>query len=252
MLHLVSIKYTNYKSFKQFTVSLTSFNILVGPNNAGKSTIFYAIEYCIFGTVHGFKTITQLVKFNQDVVGEELIFKNRKGEKFKLQRMHRLIGKTRKPKGFYTLKKIESDSEIYILSSDFGDREDALSLKINEILGISKRFFETGIHFYQGTVSNILTGESKLDIVFGIKTATALSTCFNERAREFERDLKDKKTMEANLQHYKNKKEEDHQKLESQEEQQKTIDTDIKNKENEQKKFQDFKKSSESITIPST
>ncbi len=44
MLHIASIRYKNYKSFKQFTVSLNSFNILVGPNNAGKSTIIGSIK----------------------------------------------------------------------------------------------------------------------------------------------------------------------------------------------------------------
>src|SRR3990170_7187421 len=44
MQHMTSIKYKNYKSFSQFTVSLNSFNILVGPNNAGKSTIIGSLK----------------------------------------------------------------------------------------------------------------------------------------------------------------------------------------------------------------
>ncbi|OFY87922.1 MAG: hypothetical protein A3F72_09165 [Bacteroidetes bacterium RIFCSPLOWO2_12_FULL_35_15] len=44
MQHITSIKYKNYKSFSQFTVSLNSFNILVGPNNAGKSTIIGSLK----------------------------------------------------------------------------------------------------------------------------------------------------------------------------------------------------------------
>lgn len=44
MQHIVNIKYSNYKSFKEFSVNLTSFNILVGPNNAGKSTIIGSIK----------------------------------------------------------------------------------------------------------------------------------------------------------------------------------------------------------------
>lgn len=39
MLHITSITYKNYKSFSDFKISLKGFNILVGPNNAGKSTI---------------------------------------------------------------------------------------------------------------------------------------------------------------------------------------------------------------------
>lgn len=44
MLHITSIKYTNYKSFKQYSVTLNSFNILVGPNNAGKSTVIGSLK----------------------------------------------------------------------------------------------------------------------------------------------------------------------------------------------------------------
>jgi energy-coupling factor transporter ATP-binding protein EcfA2 len=44
MIHITSIRYKNYKSFKQFSVSLNDFNILVGPNNAGKSTIIGSLK----------------------------------------------------------------------------------------------------------------------------------------------------------------------------------------------------------------
>lgn len=44
MQHITSIRFTNYKSFKQFSLTLTQFNILVGPNNAGKSTVIGALK----------------------------------------------------------------------------------------------------------------------------------------------------------------------------------------------------------------
>lgn len=44
MLHITSIRFKNYKSFKQFSVTLREFNILVGPNNAGKSTIIGSLK----------------------------------------------------------------------------------------------------------------------------------------------------------------------------------------------------------------
>lgn len=44
MLHITSIKYINYKSFKQYSLTLNSFNILVGPNNAGKSTVIGSLK----------------------------------------------------------------------------------------------------------------------------------------------------------------------------------------------------------------
>lgn len=44
MQHITTIKYSNYKSFRQFSINLTSFNILVGPNNAGKSTVIGSLK----------------------------------------------------------------------------------------------------------------------------------------------------------------------------------------------------------------
>lgn len=39
MLSFTNVKFINYKTFSSYSVSLKDFNILVGPNNAGKSTI---------------------------------------------------------------------------------------------------------------------------------------------------------------------------------------------------------------------
>jgi len=44
MKHITSIKFTNYKSFKNYSLVLNDFNILVGPNNAGKSTVIGALK----------------------------------------------------------------------------------------------------------------------------------------------------------------------------------------------------------------
>lgn len=43
-IHFTSVRFSNYKAFKKFSVSLRKFNILVGPNNSGKSTILGAFR----------------------------------------------------------------------------------------------------------------------------------------------------------------------------------------------------------------
>ena len=43
-LRISSIRFRNYKAFDDFTVSLSAFNVLVGPNNAGKSTVLGAVR----------------------------------------------------------------------------------------------------------------------------------------------------------------------------------------------------------------
>jgi hypothetical protein len=41
---ITSIRFRNYKAFEDYSVSLSPFNVLVGPNNAGKSTVLGAIR----------------------------------------------------------------------------------------------------------------------------------------------------------------------------------------------------------------
>src|SRR5882724_3360263 len=43
-LRISSIRFRNYKAFEEYSVSLGTFNVLVGPNNAGKSTVLGAIR----------------------------------------------------------------------------------------------------------------------------------------------------------------------------------------------------------------
>lgn len=44
MEHITSIRYRNYKTFRQYSVSINDFNILVGPNNYGKSTVIGSLK----------------------------------------------------------------------------------------------------------------------------------------------------------------------------------------------------------------
>ncbi|TXT66888.1 MAG: hypothetical protein BAJALOKI1v1_250015 [Promethearchaeota archaeon] len=225
------------------------FNLLHGRNNAGKTTIFYAIEYCLFGQVNGFKKIAQLTKFKQKAVGVELIFQGKDAARYKLQRMHELKGKKRSASGYYTLKKILSENEEkYVLSSDFGNREEDLSLKLAEILGISKRFFEAGVHFAQGEISKILAGDKKLDIVFGIKTASALSDVFRQRALDFEKEIQVLSTLKAVIERAKKEKKDYHEKLAKKEELQSTLISDINRQKELLNMFQDIEDLSEEVS----
>jgi predicted ATPase len=43
-LRITSIRFRIYKAFRDYSISLNPFNVLVGPNNAGKSTVLGAIR----------------------------------------------------------------------------------------------------------------------------------------------------------------------------------------------------------------
>ncbi len=42
--YITSIHFRNYKAFRDYSVSLNDFNVLVGPNNAGKSTVLGSLR----------------------------------------------------------------------------------------------------------------------------------------------------------------------------------------------------------------
>jgi energy-coupling factor transporter ATP-binding protein EcfA2 len=89
MQHITSIKYRNYKSFNLFTVALNEFNILVGPNNAGKSTVIGSLKILAEGirkarsrkpalitSPKGIEVLGYEIDLNQVPVATENVFHN--------------------------------------------------------------------------------------------------------------------------------------------------------------------------------
>ena len=42
--HFTSVRFRNFKAFREYSLALGRYNILVGPNNSGKSTIIGAFR----------------------------------------------------------------------------------------------------------------------------------------------------------------------------------------------------------------
>lgn len=51
-MHLTSIRFSNYRGLEDYSLALDDFNILVGPNNCGKSTIVSALRLLAAATHH--------------------------------------------------------------------------------------------------------------------------------------------------------------------------------------------------------
>ncbi len=209
------------------------YNLVHGRNNAGKSTIFYAIEYALFGNITGFKKIEQVTSFEKKQTGVQLIFTARDGNRYKLQRMHD-IGKKHEARGSFTLKRIlptvnelGTNDEQYILSSDHGHHEEELSLKINELLGVSKRYFGSAINFQQGSIISILNGDAKLDIVFGITAASTLGETFGGIASDYEKEIKQKESFEAQKRQASEERKENARSLQEREQESATLTVSI-------------------------
>lgn len=88
MLQKVSIQ--NFKSLKDVTLELQKVNLLIGPNNSGKSNFLKALE--LWGKYISFQTEqNRFVKTTNDL--EEFSFKKKKGDlKFEVKFNEELIG----------------------------------------------------------------------------------------------------------------------------------------------------------------
>ncbi len=187
---ITSIRLKNFRRFKDETFNLgPGINFIKGINNAGKTTVFYAIEYALFGRVAGFRSPSELLFPGEKTVGVEIIFQGKGNNTYRLQRIHTKPPKARtKVVGHYTLKKFVDESETYVLSSDFQDHEGALSLKLYEIIGLSKKLFEVAVNLKQGEIASILEGTPQLDVVLGVTASVIASEEMRAMALEKEKE----------------------------------------------------------------
>ena len=207
------IKKITLKNFRRYVNQSITFDpqltYIMGENNAGKTTIFMAIEYALFGRVTGFSSQAELAHPNSDKMGVQLEYIGKDGLTYVLQRMHEVVETSGrlKAKGNYTLKKFEDDEEVYLSSSDFPkDSEEVLQLKIFESLGISKRLFELAINIKQGEITSILEGSPNLDIVLGVSAASLAEKQLRALAKLYEKEITQLKTLQASQKGFEDEK----------------------------------------------
>lgn len=187
---ITRLRLRNFRRFREAsTTLLAGANLIEGLNNAGKTSLFYAIEYALFGRVENFKSIRALIQPGKKSLGVEMVFTGIGGESYLLQRIHAAPPKSKKAlDGHFTLKAVLADGEKYLLASDFGDTEDALALKLQELTGITRRLFSLAIHMRQGEIASILNGSRQLDIVLGVTAASMAEEELRQMALELEKE----------------------------------------------------------------
>lgn len=181
------------RNFRRYREAVLHFepgvNFIEGQNNVGKTSLFYAIEYALFGRVENFKTIRSLMQPGRRSLGVEIVFRGPKGDRYLLQRAHIMPPRSKKAmEGHFTLKALAEDAERYLLASDFGDTEDQLALKLQELTGLTRRLFSVALHMRQGDIAAILDGAKQLDIVLGVTAASMAEDELRQMALELEKE----------------------------------------------------------------
>lgn len=186
-----SLRLKNFRRYADASVELRpGVNFVEGENNVGKTTLFYAIEYALFGRVDGFRTITSLMRPGERAMGVELTFVDKEQAVWQLQRVHAYPPRAKKSlNGHFTLKQLLPDgTSRYVLSSDFNDTEDKLALELLARTGLTRRLFGVAVHMKQGEIARILEGTPQLDIVLGVTAAVIAEEELRAVALELEKE----------------------------------------------------------------
>lgn len=199
-----TLRLKNFRRYDDQRFTFTSgVNYLLGENNAGKTTLFYALEYVLFGTVAGFRSLAMMMRAKARDMGVELVFTGRDGGRYRLQRMHQRPPRAKTQiNGHFTLKQIHGEGdEQYLLSSDFQDHEEALAQRLSQILGVGRRLFELALHLRQGEIPAMLAGTPKLDMLLGITAAVQANGELRAAALEFEKATQGIAVLQESLRH---------------------------------------------------
>lgn len=197
----------NFRRYVDEQITLKpGINFIDGPNNAGKSTVLYAIEYALFGRVGQVKTLAALMHPKAKEMGVELRFVGVDGERYVLQRMHEKPPRSKSTvHGSFTLKRLANEEkgtgDTYIRSSDFEDREEHLALALQEILGLSRRLFDVAVHVKQGEITAMLEGAPELDTVLGVTASVLAGEELRAMALEFEKEASALPVLQESVQH---------------------------------------------------
>ncbi len=188
---IAQIRLRNFRRYVDETLHLKpGVNFIEGRNNAGKTSVFYAIQYALFGRAGGLLP-RDLFHPKTREMGVELVFTGKDKQRYRLQRLHMRPARSKtKVEGHFTLKRLdtEGEGEHYLLASDFQDTETQLAQQLAEILGFSRRSFEVAVHLKQGEIAAILAGSKELDIVLGVTAAVASNALMRELALEREKE----------------------------------------------------------------
>ena len=198
-----SVRLKNFRRYEDTTFTFADgLNFIEGVNNAGKTTVLYAIEYALFGKVGSNLQPAGLMKAGAKDVGVELVFVGKDERTYRLQRVHIKPPRSRtKVNGHFTLKVAEKDSEAekIVLSSDFDDREVHLAEAVQSALGVGKRAYDLAVHLQQGRIAEILSGSGQLDHVLGVTASVFVEEELRAMALSREKAAKALPALDASL-----------------------------------------------------
>jgi DNA repair protein SbcC/Rad50 len=181
--------------------------LITGPTGAGKTTIFDAISYALFGEASGSSRDNDSLRSHfaqiESLTFVELEFELR-GEKFRVKRNPKQEAK--KLKGEGTRIK-ESDAELEMPDGKLITQIKSVDEKISNLLGINKNQFRQIVMLPQGEFRKLLEAESKereviFRKIFGTEAFQIIQQKLDNMQKLYYRKVEEGKTKrEAHVKH---------------------------------------------------
>jgi exonuclease SbcC len=208
VLRLETLKLINFKTYQDSTLIFTpGHNVILGENGAGKSSIFEAVTYALFGSIPG-RTIASLIRHDQNRMEVTLDF-SINDESFTVER-----------------SATQSVSNALLREKDgkrIAEKAKAVNEEIGKKIGIGQRVFSNVVYIPQGQISAIASERPSerrelFDKILGyylykktsdrlrvIEKSTEQSmSAINERLRDIKEDIKKKESIETDLEELEN------------------------------------------------
>ncbi|MDP4144731.1 MAG: AAA family ATPase [Bacillota bacterium] len=194
-----TIDFTNLKDKNIF--------LITGPTGAGKTTIFDAISYALFGEASGSSRDKDSLRSDfalpETVTYIELEFELR-GQKYIIMRSPQQERKKVRGEGFVTKN---AEAQLTLPDGDIVTKWNAVDEKIGTILGINKSQFRQIVMLPQGEFRELLESESKdreiiFRRIFGTEAFEAIQRKLDEQMRTLSRKISDTITKrDTNVRH---------------------------------------------------
>jgi len=209
-MKLNKLQLRNFRKLKDQEVEFAeNLNLIEGDNNAGKSSMFYAIYFALTGEAFNFRSPKEYINFNENNMRVKLYFEVDNKEYFVSSEYSQSGGR-----GDYKICRISDDGTNHVLeSTDQGANVNEVKNKVFEITGLDKRTIENVTYAAQQKFIDKVEGGSDqrdaIDYIFDIKTVDVLSNAIKEaiddKRKEIEKieDIEeDKKELETEIEDF--------------------------------------------------
>lgn len=174
--------------------------LITGPTGAGKTTIFDAISYAVFGEASGSSrdkdTLRSDFALSETPTYVELEFELR-GKEYKITRFPQQERKKVRGEGFIFKN---ADAELILPNGDIVTKVNKVDEKVSEILGINKNQFRQIVMLPQGEFRKLLEAESKereviFRKIFGTEAFEIIQRKLDDQKKSLYRKIADTKTQ---------------------------------------------------------